>query len=208
MSKPLCCLPTDKYNLQQFFRKFHTFSMNKTTNWFFLFFALPQFIDARRKWNRDFRFPSWNCSADVIDHQHLLLEQRNFPSWIDLQLVWCKYFRKRLAPSILFFFHPVPFHFRFHCGSFMSHELACKNTWTLKIMHLLSELHGKNLQFVVTHLNFAFFRIYIDWIFSLDNWLNFAYFFFLQLFCIGSWQNPLWITHRSIETRQRQRVVH
>lgn len=207
MSKPLCCLPTDKYNLQQFFRKFHTFSMNKTTNWFFLFFALPQFIDARRKWNRDFRFPSWNCSADVIDHQHLLLEQRNFPSWIDLQLVWCKYFRKRLAPSILFFFHPVPFHFRFHCGSFMSHELACKNTWTLKIMHLLW-ITWKESSIRCHSFKICFFPDLYRLNFLVGQLTKFRVFFFLQLFCIGSWQNPLWITHRSIETRQRQRVVH
>lgn len=63
--------------------------------WFFSF----RFTDARtaRSWN--FCFPSWDCSAYVVDHQHILLKQRNFPSGIDFQLVRCKYFCITFFPT-------------------------------------------------------------------------------------------------------------
>ena len=40
----------------------------------------------------DLRLPGWDCSADVSDHQHLLLQQRDLPQRAHLQLLWCKFF--------------------------------------------------------------------------------------------------------------------
>lgn len=139
MSKPLCCLPTEN-NFQRFFFGFVVnliFMHFSMTNRFFfyvcLFLLWNQFIDAWRKWYRNFRFPSWNCPAYVIDHQHLLLEQRNFPSWIDFQRFRRKYLHWLIDV------HFVLLWVKILCGSNMSHELMCKNTWTNQIECTCSE---------------------------------------------------------------------
>ena len=43
--------------------------------------------DDWRCWN--LRFPSWDCSAYEFDHQHILLQQRNFPQRVGLQFLRC-----------------------------------------------------------------------------------------------------------------------
>ena len=43
--------------------------------------------DDWRCWN--LRFPSWDCSAYEFDHQHILLQQRNFPQGVGFQFIRC-----------------------------------------------------------------------------------------------------------------------
>lgn len=68
------------------------------------------FTDAWRnaQWGggRDLLLPSWDCSANVPDHQHLLFQQGDLPQGVDLQCFW----RKALTTIKLVFMLALQLH--------------------------------------------------------------------------------------------------